>query len=527
MAIERLIGIDFGTSTSAVKVKSYQDGKPIGDPVTVDFVRFDGKATVPTLVFRTKDGAVLVGYAAENSSERGTLHQNFKMDLISPEEEKRATALESTELFFRHMFEAYQSQAMYLTACDKETTYISYPAKWTDTLRETMMDIAERAGFKNIQGINEPAAAVQTVLVQEGTQFRSGYRDYVNLLMIDMGAGTTDLVLCRYYPKKPEPRDRMEIVLPWPPPESPHTLGGREIDKAMCEHIKEMAIQLGVPVRQNFNDQYLDQCKRWKENTLSVQLNRNESVKRIGFLAPILDTLGIEDDPPPISRRTFEGLLQDYIALFPRLVTECLNEAGWQGRDIDYVLLTGGHSQWYFTDEILTGKLSRFGNPGLTQILAEPRRCIRLSLPQETVALGLVYQRITVGSDGNNNRSTDGVKFCGFCGKSMPGFANYCGYCGKKLGAAVVQKQAYPFPQAEASQPQPRPAPPAPPRPAKIVCPCCDTPLPANAKFCGKCSTVIKTVSSTAPPSANITCPGCGAVLPSAAKFCGKCGTTL
>ena len=490
MEIERIIGIDFGTSTSAIKVKSYQDGKPIGNAVAVDHVHFNGKATVPTLIFRTKDGAVLMGYAAENSSERGTLHQNFKMDLISSDEEKREAALESTALFFRYMYEAYQSHASLFPPCGKETTYISYPAKWTDALREAMMDIAERAGFKNIHGINEPAAAVQTVLVQKGTQFRSD-RDYVNLLMIDMGAGTTDLVLCRYYPKKPEPRDRMEIVLPWPPPESAHTLGGREIDRAMCEHVKEIATQLGVPVKQNFNDQFLDQCKRWKENTLSVQLNRNKSVRHIGFLAPMLDMLGIEDDPPPISRRTFEGLLQDYIALFPRLIMECLREAGWQGSDVDYVLLTGGHSQWYFTDEIVTGKLSHFGNPGLTQIMAEPHKCIRLSLPQETVALGLVYQRIT-GSDGKDNRHKDGVKFCGFCGKSMPGFANYCGYCGKRLGT-VAAPQPQPRPAPPPPPPPPRPVPPAPPppQPAKTACPLCNTLLPVNAKFCGKCGTTI------------------------------------
>ena len=55
MAAERIIGIDFGTSTSVIRVKRYKDGKALGEKLEVKEVTFDGKGTtVPTLI-RKKD----------------------------------------------------------------------------------------------------------------------------------------------------------------------------------------------------------------------------------------------------------------------------------------------------------------------------------------------------------------------------------------------------------------------------------------------------------------------------------------
>ena len=57
----------------------------------------------------------------------------------------------------------------------------------------------------------------------------------------------------------------------------------------------------------------------------------------------------------------------------------------------DRVILTGGHSQWYFVKEILTGRLPAVCGSLLPQITEDPNRILSVARPQETVALGLVY----------------------------------------------------------------------------------------------------------------------------------------
>ena len=41
MPAERVIGVDFGTSTSVIRVKRYQNSVPIGDPLFVQPVTFN------------------------------------------------------------------------------------------------------------------------------------------------------------------------------------------------------------------------------------------------------------------------------------------------------------------------------------------------------------------------------------------------------------------------------------------------------------------------------------------------------
>ena len=53
MAVERVIGIDFGTSTSMIRVKRYENGKPVGEALEIKEVMFGGNGVlVPTLIMK-------------------------------------------------------------------------------------------------------------------------------------------------------------------------------------------------------------------------------------------------------------------------------------------------------------------------------------------------------------------------------------------------------------------------------------------------------------------------------------------
>ncbi len=408
MAVTRVVGIDFGTSTSVIKVKSYQDGNaPREDTIYTDSIQFDSRETVPTLVFETKRGEFICGDRAGKVPERGVLHANFKMDLISLDPEKRQHAEFLVEKFFEYLYGVYRNYEDALGPCTKEETFISYPAKWPDTVRERMLDIARRAGFRNVDGRDEPTAAIHTVMlhqiekIQQLNLLEAGKPAYI--LCIDLGAGTTDLALCRYSLGE---HTQVEKLLTWPTVESPDLFGGREIDQTLVKYIQAYLRQCGVKnVESFFSSKALDSVKTWKESSLSPSLAEGLSAGTPAFLDTMCAMLPINfDDFPPIDRDVFEAMMGDQLVTFARMVRECIAEAAKQGKgfsgaeDIDLVILTGGHSNWYFLPELLMGKIF----PGLKEPLSlpklrkQPERLIRLARPHETVAYGLVYQRLSV-----------------------------------------------------------------------------------------------------------------------------------
>ena len=97
---ERIIGIDFGTSTSVIRVKRYENGKAIGEKLETKEVIFGGiGATVPTLIQKKDDDESIVyyGYEALQKRKKTTTYHSFKVDLESSDPEKRAQARALTE----------------------------------------------------------------------------------------------------------------------------------------------------------------------------------------------------------------------------------------------------------------------------------------------------------------------------------------------------------------------------------------------------------------------------------------------
>ncbi len=392
MSIERVIGIDFGTSTSVIKIKTYKDNEPMEAKEISDYVRFNNKDTLPTLVYKTKDNNYLVGYEAENAAVKGELHQNFKLNLISDINELRDEAIFYTRVFFEYMYKVYDEQRLHFPSCDIETTYISYPAKWSEELRKLMIDTATSAGFKNVIGIDEPTAAIHTVMVQKTKEFDALCSGEANILMIDMGAGTTDIVLCRY---DADNEQKITVLNTWPKIGDSCLFGGREVDERLCGYVKDYLISCGVPNAKNFESKYLDKCKTWKETNISPTFRNNDGiVKYCGFIDALLSMLDVDEDFPPLDRSKFEQMLSGYIEQFPKMINGCIDDIEFDRNDIDFVILTGGHSQWYFISDIVEGTLTKYGKVNLPKITADKNRLIRLFRPQETVALGMVYQKL-------------------------------------------------------------------------------------------------------------------------------------
>ena len=389
MAAERIIGVDFGTSTSVIRVKRYQDGKPVGDRLEVKPVKFNSGTSeiVPTLIQKLPSGGAYFGHEAAAQRRNTEMFQNFKVDIENPDEGIRRQARELTAEFFQYLAEKYceQSEGGHLGEIDdRQRTIISYPVKWSDEARDFLVQTAKDVGFPNVEGIDEAQAAIQAVTVQNANPLtRKGYFQDgvpVNILLIDMGAGTTDLVLCRHTPGALPKTDTFGT---WPKG-GDALFGGREVDELLKSYICRIIPEADAErVRKSGG---IEHYKAWKESSVSPALEKKETVDFFSFL----NLLGV-DAEFSISRDSFETCATDYLRQFPKLVNSCVSAAGLSGDDVDLVILTGGHSQWYFVREMLSGKLNRFGEIALGKIQADPERIIPITLPQETVALGLAY----------------------------------------------------------------------------------------------------------------------------------------
>lgn len=398
MPIKRVIGIDFGTSTSVVMIKYYNGNEPLESRDFYQYLKFGGRSTVPTLVYESKENnEYLYGYDAETPGFPGTLHSGFKMDLISHDLKKREKAYDLTRKFFRYLFTSYQEQKPYFKPCDNEQTFVSYPAKWPQDVRELMVGFAAEAGFQNITGLDEPTAAIHTVMTQEIERLQEKRLaikgESANFLIVDMGAGTTDIAVCRHTFGN---QNDVQLLSTWPTADNPALFGGREVDKILHGYIADYLKDCSIPLV--FNDKYLKDCKAWKEATVAPNLKKEETVTTCGTVSALLAHFSDAPKPfPPLSRANFQALLESYLAQFQQMVNDCLaaTRTLYPGfTDIDFVILTGGHSQWYFVQEILLNKLNLSNGVyiSLPKIGADSSRLISLPVPQETVALGLVLQ---------------------------------------------------------------------------------------------------------------------------------------
>lgn len=396
----RRIGIDFGTSTTVFAYKDYdKNGNPLSNSAP-KLLELGGRVMFPTIVFEPEGEDVRVyGFDAEAESliSSGTLYTNFKMDLMS--EERHDKAYELILGYFDYLRNIYKEECNRIGNVEVEETWLSYPAAWPDHIQTEMEKIACETGFANVHIMDEPTAAINSVLYQYKDQLQCNKLltegEPANVLIIDMGAGTTDLVVCRFIPGDEKPVERL---LSWPPADSGDYFGGREMDDRLTEYCIcycEAHNSLGRDFRK-ISKKISRNIKKWKEGEFSraLQTKRKPPVPEIveSNVPNILE----QNDFKIVDRKSFEDVLEGLLETFPKIVYDCASklqncEIGFDlFAETDIVILTGGNSSWYFIDEYLLGKReAKAGNVGFLKLQNQPERMLRMGQPQQTVAYGL------------------------------------------------------------------------------------------------------------------------------------------
>ncbi|MFI5041056.1 MAG: Hsp70 family protein [Acidimicrobiales bacterium] len=213
------LGIDFGTSFTVAA--SARDGN-----VTVVDIESNGNARIPSSVFLTPDGEILVGSAAQHQAV-------FNPERYEPTPKR---ALGQGELFLGDRLVpvtdlvAAVLRRVYAEASRQQGERaptglrLTHPAEWGDVRLATLREASEKAALPAVEFVSEPVAAAARIA---GEVIETGR----HIAVYDFGGGTFDAAVLLKTPTgfavagRPAGRD---------------PLGGEDIDESIMDYLGQI-----------------------------------------------------------------------------------------------------------------------------------------------------------------------------------------------------------------------------------------------------------------------------------------------
>ncbi len=353
--MEKIIGIDLGTSNSAAAV--LMGGRPTIIP-SAEGTTLGGKA-FPSVVAFTKDGQRLVGEPARRqavTNPEGTV-MGAKRKMGTTHKYKIYGKEYTPQDISAFILQKIKQDAEAFIGEPVKKAVITVPAYFNDNQRQATKDAGEIAGLEVVRIINEPtAASLAYGLDKKGDQ---------KILVFDFGGGTLDVTI-------------MELgggVFEVLSTSGDTQLGGRDMDKALVDYIvKEFKKDTGIDISQDKTAmQRLVEAAEKAKIELSTTLETSINLPYI-----TADSSGPKHLDMKITRATLEKLVQPIIEKTADPMRQALADAELQPGDIDRIILVGGPTRMPAVREFV----KRF-------IGKEPERGID---PMECVAMGAAIQ---------------------------------------------------------------------------------------------------------------------------------------
>ncbi len=213
------VGIDLGTTFSAVAVMDEKKGQPVIIPNTF------GEKITPSVIQFTEDDEIIVGSEAKDAFEAGEsgCTSVFKRSMGNPEAYcrfygKSYTAEDLSAILLRYLKEEAE-RVMHDTI---DEAVVTVPAYFYHKERQATLRAAKRAGLNIRQIINEPTAAALNYGVNH-------WRENARVLVYDLGGGTFDITLVQM--KKNNQMESLQTT-------GDHTLGGKDWDARLARIIE-------------------------------------------------------------------------------------------------------------------------------------------------------------------------------------------------------------------------------------------------------------------------------------------------
>lgn len=364
------IGIDLGTTNSAIAH---------AEAGTIDILpNVTGDRTTPSVVgFDDRAQEVLVGKQATNQAVNHPRRTVFSVKrymgsnktILVGERNYEFTPEELSGIILKKLkqdAEAYLGQTI-------ESAVITVPAYFNDRQRQATKHAGALAGLDADRIINEPTAACLAYGLQAA--------ENKTVLVYDLGGGTFDSSLIEI------DNGVFEVMAT----NGDTQLGGDDWDTVIVDWLEErIEREHGISIEGTLaaEERVFDAAKQAKHD-LST---RQTATISIPFLEYEGDTYDIEET---LRRETFKRMTSDLLEETLELCEALFEEAGYDEREIDEVLLVGGATRMSQIKQRIT---EYFGQ--------EPSKRIN---PDEAVAVGAAAQaaiinreKLPAATDGNN-----------------------------------------------------------------------------------------------------------------------------
>ncbi|WP_271018782.1 molecular chaperone DnaK [Enterococcus faecium] len=356
--MSKIIGIDLGTTNSAVSVLEGNEAKIIANP--------EGNRTTPSVV-SFKNGEIQVGEVAKrqavtnpntiSSIKRHIGEAGYKVDV----EGKSYTPQEISAMILQYIkgfAEDYLGEKV-------EKAVITVPAYFNDAQRQATKDAGKIAGLEVERIVNEPTAAALAYGLDKTDRDEK-------ILVFDLGGGTFDVSIL-------ELGDGVFDVLSTA---GDNHLGGDDFDNKIIDYMvaefkKENSIDLSQDkmALQRLKDA-AEKAKKDLSGVSSTQIS-------LPFItAGESGPLHLE---MTLTRAKFDELTADLVERTKVPVRQALKDAGLSQSEIDEVILVGGSTRIPAVVEAVRKETGK-----------EPNKSVN---PDEVVAMGAAIQGGVITGD--------------------------------------------------------------------------------------------------------------------------------
>ena len=356
--MSKIIGIDLGTTNSAVAVLEGNESKIIPNP--------EGNRTTPSVV-AFKNGEIQVGEVAKRqavtnpntiaSIKRHMGETGYKVEI----EGKSYTPQEISAMILQYLkgyAEEYLGEKV-------EKAVITVPAYFNDAQRQATKDAGRIAGLEVERIVNEPTAAALAYGLDKVDHEEK-------ILVFDLGGGTFDVSIL-------ELGDGVFDVLSTA---GDNHLGGDDFDQKIIDFLVE-EFQRDNGIDLSSDKMAMQRLKDAAEKAKKDLSGVSQTQISLPFIsAGAAGPLHLE---VTLTRAKFDQLTHDLVERTKEPVRRALADAGLTASDIDQVLLVGGSTRIPAVVEAVRNETGK-----------EPNKSVN---PDEVVAMGAAIQGGVISGD--------------------------------------------------------------------------------------------------------------------------------